>query len=155
MPADDLRIRPRLRGWIHGTIGVLFITGAVWWALQRWGNVETEFGSTAHPAAPWVMRVHGAAAMLMLLVLGWLVPVHVLRGWRARRNRRSGAGLVAVLGTLTITGWLLYYAGGEKLRAAASALHVWLGLTLPLIIVAHIWLGRRSRPADRRGTDRD
>jgi len=143
--ADHLRLTPRFRAWIYGTITVLFITGVTWWALGKWGRVETDFGETAHPAASWMLRIHGAAAMLMLIVLGILVPLHVRRGWIANRNRRSGAGLVAAMVVLTLTGWLLYYSGGENLRSASSALHTWLGLALPLIVVVHIWFGRRSR----------
>ena len=150
MRVDDLRLKPRLRAWVYGTIGALFLTGLVWWLLDRWGRVETEFGDVTHPAAPWLMRAHGAAAMLMLVVVGVLVPLHVRRGWHARRNRGSGAGLVGALGVLAITGWLLYYAGGTQSREIASVSHVWLGFALPLAIFGHIWLGRRSRVAKDR-----
>ena len=150
MRAENLRLSPRLRAWVHGTTCALFLTGIAWWALHRWGAIETGFGETTNPAAPWVLRVHGAVAMLMLVVLGILGPLHVRRGWHANRNRRSGAGLVATMTVLTITGWLLYYAGGERLRSTASALHLWLGFLLPLIVVIHIWLGRRARVHPRR-----
>ncbi|HTL67056.1 MAG TPA: hypothetical protein VL200_05295 [Lacunisphaera sp.] len=147
---DQLRLGPRLRAWTYATLGALFVTGVAWWSLELWGRVETEFGPAAHPAGPWLLRFHGAAAMIFLVLIGWLLPSHVRRGWQARRNRRSGGGLLASLGALTLTGWLLYYAGSEPLRAVATTVHRWLGLILPLLVVLHVWIGRRSRPVERR-----
>ncbi len=145
MPSNNLRLSPRLRNWTYGSFGVLFVSGAAWWILQRWGLIETEFGPTIHPAATWLLRLHGAAAMLGLIVLGVLLPLHMQRGWMDGENRPSGTGMVACCLVLTITGWLLYYAGHERIRALASHVHIWLGVALPAIIAAHIWLGRKSR----------
>ena len=58
-------------------------------------------------------------------------------------------GLLTAFGILTLTGYGLYYAGGEKLRAWTSLIHLWLGLALPIIIALHVWLGHRSRRALR------
>ena len=49
-------------------------------------------------------------------------------------------------GILTITGYGLYYAGGERLRAWTSWIHLAVGLALPLLLILHIWLGKRTRP---------
>ena len=145
MRSSHLTLSPRLRGWTYGTFGVLFVSGLLWWMLQQWGRTETPFGPATHPAAAWLLRLHGAAAMLVLGILGVLLPLHVRRAWHARKNRFSGAGMVALCALLVATGWLLYYASGETLRPAASAIHLWLGLGLPLFLVIHIWLGRRTR----------
>ena len=51
-------------------------------------------------------------------------------------------------GILTITGYGLYYAGGERLRAWTSWIHLAIGLALPLLLL-HILLGKRTRPADQ------
>jgi hypothetical protein len=50
-------------------------------------------------------------------------------------------------GILTITGYGLYYAGGESLRAWTSWIHLAVGLGMPLLLILHIWLGKRTRPA--------
>jgi hypothetical protein len=36
---------------------------------------------------------------------------------------------------------------GEKLRAWTSWIHLAVGLALPLLLILHIWLGKRTRPA--------
>jgi hypothetical protein len=46
-----------------------------------------------------------------------------------------------------VTGYGLYYAGGESLRAWTSWIHLAVGLALPLLLILHIWLGKRTRPA--------
>lgn len=127
----------------------LFATGAAWAWLYHFAKVEGEVGLEIHPAEPWMLKAHGAAAMGILVLLGTLLPIHVQRGWQARRNRKNGGGLLTAFGILTLTGYGLYYAGGEKLRAWTSLIHLWLGLALPIIIALHVWLGHRSRRALR------
>ncbi|MCF7688094.1 MAG: hypothetical protein K9M98_05360 [Cephaloticoccus sp.] len=145
MPVDHLQLGPRLKFWTYGTLGLLFLSGVFWWTLQRWGMIESEFGLAAHPLAPWVLRLHGLAAMVFLVVLGILLPLHVSRSWRVAKNRFSGAGMLLFLFILGISGWLLYYAGGETFRTIVAMIHTWIGVALPLVIVVHILLGRRSR----------
>jgi hypothetical protein len=154
MSGVGLRLSPRLRRFTYAVLALLFASGIAWWALARWGEVETEFGPGPHPLLPWLLRLHGAAAMLTLFLVGYLTPIHALRAWRARLNRTSGIGLVAALAVLTLSGWLLYYAGSEPVREVASASHVWLGWALPAIVVLHVWRGRierRRQARTRRG----
>lgn len=145
MPASRRQLSPRLRVWTYATLTVLFGSGLVWWALQRWALVDTDFGPAAHPLSPWMLKLHGLAAMAFLIVLGVLVPEHMRRCWHAEKNRLSGVGMITVLIILSISGWLLYYAGNEHLRALTSDVHVWLGLAVPIIVAGHVILGRRSR----------
>jgi uncharacterized membrane protein len=92
------------------------------------------------------MKVHGAAAMAILVLVGMLLTGHVRSAWRARRNRANGSVFLSALGILTITGYALYYAGGEALRAWMSWIHLAAGFALPLLLILHIWLGKRTRP---------
>ena len=41
--------------------------------------------------------LHGGTAMLILMLLGALVPVHIERAWRARKNRATGIVMVAFM----------------------------------------------------------
>ncbi len=83
--------------------------------------------------------------MCALLVLGALVPLHVLPAWRSRRNRPSGLLICRVMAVLIVSAYGLYYSGDECWRAVLSAVHSWLGLAAPLLLAGHLWLGRRSR----------
>jgi len=145
MPRNRFTLGRGQRRWLHGSFAVLFLTGVVWWGLHRWGEVETEFGPQPHPLNPWLLRVHGAAAMVALVVFGTLLGGHVRNAWRAGRNRTTGAGMVAFCAVLAVSGYALYYAGSEGFRAAASLAHLGFGLALPVVLVVHIRSGRRAR----------
>jgi Na+/H+ antiporter NhaC len=146
MQRDGIRLRSRLRVTFYVVFALLFISGVAWFILHTWARHPSEFGSEELNAfEPWLLKVHGAAAMVALVLLGVLYPVHIMRGWRAHRNRRSGAGLVAICLSLIVTGYLLYYVGGETSRAVTSLLHLWIGFALPAMIAIHIWRGRASR----------
>lgn len=145
MRPDGLRLSPRHRAWLHGSFAVLFLSGAIWWILHRWFQVDAEFGPQPHPAQRWLLPLHGAAAMIALVVIGTLIPLHIKRGWQARLNRRNGFLQIAFIALLTVSGYALYYAGGESLRAAASYIHAGLGLAFPAMLIWHISSGRRAR----------
>jgi hypothetical protein len=74
-------------------------------------------------------------------VLG-VLTAHVKRGWRANKNRPSGMMLLAVNGFLIVSGYGLYYAGNENFRAWLSRWHGWIGLSIGVILPAHVLLGR-------------
>jgi hypothetical protein len=98
-------------------------------------------------AKAWAMKIHGGGAMAILVLVGMLLSSHVRFAWRERRNRGNGSLFLGAFGILTVTGYGLYYAGGESLRAWTSWIHLAVGLALPLLLILHIWLGKRKRPA--------
>jgi hypothetical protein len=130
-----LRIEPWLRRLLYTTLAVLLATGVVWWLLDE-----------RAAARPTLLALHGLAAMLSLLALGAVAVLHVRESWRRRRNRWSGALVAVCLSLLVVTAFALYYAGQETLRDFASVAHLIAGLALSLLLVAHLILGRRSRP---------
>ena len=144
---SDLRIRlsRRHQAWVYASFGLLFLSGVVWWALGLF-PAASEFGDVPHPLRPWMIRAHGGLAMLALILIGTLLPGHSLKAWRANLHRFSGGALLALVGVLTLTGYLLYYSGSDELREACSAVHSWVGVALPLLLAWHALVGlRRSR----------
>ena len=67
--------------------------------------------------------------------------------WRSRRNRGNGLVFLSAFAVLTVTGYGLYYAGGESLHAWTSWIHLAMGLALPLLLILHVWFGKKTRPA--------
>ena len=145
MRPDGLRLSHRHRRWLHSTFAVLFLSGAIWWILHRWFQVDNGLGPVPHPAQHWLIPLHGAAAMVALIIIGTLIPLHMKRGWRAGLNRRNGITLIAFIVLLTLSGYALYYSGSEGMREFASASHTGLGLAFPAMLLWHILNGRRSR----------
>jgi hypothetical protein len=93
---------------------------------------------------PWILRLHGGAALLALIQFGTLLPSHVARGWRVGQNRAPGAVVVAGVALLLASGYGLYYVGNESGRAAISALHWITGIALIPLFLTHLYVGRRA-----------
>jgi len=81
------------------------------------------------------------------VLFGSLMPFHVRVGWRRKRNRTTGAVMLATNAALIVTAFGLYYAGAERARDWASDLHIGVGLALPALLALHIVRGRRHRHA--------
>jgi len=129
---------------VYAVLAVLFLSGAIWGYLQYLVS-----GADVAASKSWCLKIHGAAAMATLVLIGVLLHGHVRFAWRARRNRVNGVLVLSALGFLTLTGYGLYYAGDERLRAWTSWIHLGLGLALPALLVMHILLGGRTRPGRR------
>jgi hypothetical protein len=145
--ADSIRLGLWQQGAVYGATAVLAVSGIVWLVLHYFFAVSGEFGPQPHLLEPWMLRLHGAAAMAGLVIYGSLLPVHVRRAWSLRRNIALGIGLVAFMLLLTITGYLLYYSGDEDLRPVISAAHWVLGLIVPVLLVWHVVSGRMQTRA--------
>lgn len=140
--ADSIRLGPWHQGAVYGATAALVVTGIVWLVLHYFLAVPGEYGPQIHPLEPWMLRLHGAAAMAGLIIYGSLLPVHIRRAWSIRRNIALGIGLVSFMLLLTVTGYLLYYAGGEDIRPVISALHWVPGLAIPALLAWHVVSGR-------------
>ena len=140
--ADSIRLGPWHQGAVYGATAALAVSGIIWLVLHYFLAVPGEYGPQIHPLEPWMLRLHGAAAMAGLIIYGSLLPVHIRRAWSIRRNIVLGIGLVAIMLLLTITGYLLYYSGDENTRPVISAVHWILGLAVPALLAWHIVSGR-------------
>ena len=145
-----MRLSRGHRAWVYWSGALLLASGCLWLLLHYFVHVPGEFGEAPHPLESWSLRLHGAAAMLVLVVLGSLVPVHVRRGLHQRRNLFPGITLASAAVLLIASGYALYYFGGEEARPWISAFHWVIGLGALPLVLWHIWRGRvaaRSKAA--------
>ena len=140
-----MRLSPRHQGWIYGSFALLFVSGALWLIYHYFIKVEGEFGVTVHPLEPVWLRFHGAGVMLFLFVLGTLLLSHMDKAWKLRRNLITGIAFVVVNLVLIVSGYLLYYFGGEEGRPIISLVHWIVGLGTGVLMGFHVWRGRVSR----------
>lgn len=138
----------RLERWhrrgIYATGAVLLASGVAWLVLRYTMRPIGEFGETVHPLEPWSMKLHGAAAMAALFLVGALVHVHIRRALKAGCNVVTGWAMIATMLLLTVTGYGLYYLADESGRPVWSALHWAVGLAAVVLSVVHVLAGRRS-----------
>lgn len=120
--AERNRLHPALRALIYVVLLVLVATGVLW-------ELDLE--------RALLMKIHGAAAMASLILLGGLLARHVPAGWTARANRTSGAALLAASLWLITSGYALYYSGSDVLRSFASQTHFWVGVAFVVAFGLH------------------
>ena len=119
------------------------MSGVGWFAAD-WQK-EGANGETWQQIAVYLLMLHGGGAMVTLLLLGALIPVHLLRSWRRGKNLVMGSVMVALNAVLIATAFGLYYLGSEAVRPWMSWVHLVIGALLPGLLALHIVLGRRQR----------
>ena len=133
----------RIYRWIAFLVIVaLLVSGVAWIAAD-----QLKLGPDGEYWQRWtatLLMVHGSAAMVALLVLGALIEAHMRRAWRARRNRATGVVMLLINACLIVSACALYYNGIEALRPWISNAHIGFGLAMPVLILVHVWIGRRS-----------
>ncbi len=138
----SLRLARGHRRAVDAVLALVAASGVAWLLLDQ---------GDALAAGPrwWLrqdVRVHALAALATLFVAGTLWLAHIRRAWRARRNRLAGSFVVALLGALAGSGYLLGYFGDERAHAVIARIH-WLGgLAATLVYVLHRLRGPRTRP---------
>lgn len=145
VPALGLRPQRWQRWAVHVSTLALTLTGVAWLIAHHLLRDTDGFGEALpSPLEPWALRLHGMLAYAFLLVLGSMSAVHVVLGWRLRRSRWSGAGLVAASLVLLVSALALYYAP-QPWHDSASLLHWAAGLGLLPLVWLHVLTARRSR----------
>lgn len=127
--------------WVYGTGAALSLSGIGWLICH---DLLRGPGPDPHPLEVWWLRLHGAALLGFLTVLGTLMPAHMAYGWRHRMNRGTGIPLVVMVGFLTLTGYGLYYLVDDGWRSWTSLLHWGAGLLVIGLLVLHAVLGKRA-----------
>lgn len=145
MRRSDIQLsRPHL--WlVYGGTALLIFSGLLWWLLERFGQVEGEFGPVKNPWQHPLLVAHGLAALAYLILLGSLTTLHIRRGWAVRKQRLQASFLFAGQSILVLTAGGLYYVGHEGTRALISTTHLVTGVLLAGMLPLHIWLGRRAK----------
>lgn len=138
-----LRLNPRFRFSLYSAFAVLFSTGIGWLFADL--KKDSADGDIWQQTGAYLLMLHGGGAMLTLLLIGALIPVHIRREWRSGNNLVSGSIMIAFNALLVMTAFGLYYLGSEALRPWISWVHITVGICLPVLFVVHILLGRLTR----------
>ena len=138
---EKVRLGSLHRRLFYSVFAILWGSGALW-LVAEWFK-DPELGTARTLLQTFVIKIHGAAMLIFLAMLGTLFT-HVRRGWILRANRLSGCFNVATNILLTLTGWLLYYIADDSAREWASFVHWSIGLGALPLLSAHIWFGRAT-----------
>jgi hypothetical protein len=141
-----VRFPTRGRLALYAVAGGVWLTGGLWLLFHYFIHGQGEFGTTSHPLESWWLTLHGAFAFLSIWTFGVMWATHVVPGWATRRRRPTGIAMTTTVGWLMVSGYLLYYLGGEQSRFVAGLLHWSVGLGAPILFVVH---GLRARSIRR------
>ena len=138
----------RLERWhrwsMYAVVAALTVSGTVWLIAHFFLRIANEFGESVHPWEHPAIQIHGALAMLSCMLIGSLFHLHMRRAHKAKRNRASGWSMISLMLSLIVSGYALYYLANENTHLIWSTMHWVLGLSLPVLLVLHIYLGRRT-----------
>src|SRR6516164_7890185 len=81
-----------------------------------------------------LLMIHGAATMVTLVLLGALIPAHILRAWVSRKNQLTGTLMATSNIVLITTAFGLYYAGSDTFRDWISDVHIGVGTAFPVLL---------------------
>lgn len=137
-PASNLRLN-------IGIVGSgLWLSGVLWLVFHYFLQRQTDFGLHPHPLEFWWRAAHGLFGFAAVWTFGLLWGRHVVEAWASGRHRRSGGLLVGVLILMSLSGYLLYYLGGDQMIANVSLIHWGLGIALPFLFWLHHGICRLS-----------
>jgi hypothetical protein len=137
-----LRLSSSFRYAIYAAFALLLLTGAAW-LVADWQK-DLSGDDIWQQSMAYLLMTHGGTAMAALLLIGALIPVHLTRAWRSRKNRISGSIMATFCAVLIVTAFGLYYLGSEVLRPWMSWIHMAVGFALAALFPLHIYLGRRK-----------
>ncbi|HET6439686.1 MAG TPA: hypothetical protein VFG59_16590 [Anaeromyxobacter sp.] len=128
-------LRPWVRSLLVSSAWSLLVSGLIWLPVHYlYGSGA---GEVPPPLEPWLMRWHGLAMLIGLYALGAISATHVPRGWALRRQRPSGAILLAGWAVLAGSGWALYYLPVDDWRPWLGTGHALVGVAVFLVGLAH------------------
>ena len=125
----------------------LFLTGSVWWAMEKWVRVQTSLGADHHPLQGILLRLHGVIAYFILILLGYLVHSHIRPGLKAKTKKSFVSGWImnVMTGLLVLTSATDLFGPEGGVREFLVTCHRFLGLGFPLILFIHL-INRKFHP---------
>ncbi len=130
---------------IYTVLAATWGSGIGWLVFHYFLKRHGPFGPEPSPFEAWWLTLHGAGAFACLWLGGWLWSRHVMPWWHGDRRRVSGLILIGLGVGLIATGYLLYYASGDRMRQLASLLHWIVGLALAVPLAIHAVRSHRYR----------
>ncbi len=140
-PRLQQRLSRQHEFWVYGTGSVLALSGMGWLICHF---LLRAAGPEPHPLEAWWLRLHGAALVAFLIVMGTVLPAHAQYGWRHRMNRGTGITVLVVASLLALSGYGLYYLVDDQWRTWTSLLHWIVGLAAIAVLGLHVFLGKRT-----------
>jgi hypothetical protein len=141
----SIELTARRKFLIYTILVSTWSSGALWLVLHYFLRRRGDFGVEPNPLEFWMLALHGACAFAALWLAGWIWTTHIVPWWNGRRRRNSGIVLIAFVGALILSGYLLYYASGDAVRDWVGVIHWSIGLAAAIPMTIHALRSWRYR----------
>lgn len=130
---------------LYSLVLLSWCSGIAFFIFSRYVLIEGEFGPEKHPWQFPLLKVHGAAAFIMMLSLGAVITSHVPAGWRTGRHKIFGSILLGSIVFMVLSAWALYYLSSDANRELIGNIHAAVGVFLPFTVLWHVLQGIWSK----------
>lgn len=126
-------------------VALSWVTGLSYFLMERYFQVDGEFGLEPHYLQLPSLALHGASAFLVMILFGAVIFNHAPLAWRTGRVRRLGISLFICVSIQIVSAYLLYYLANESAREISEWVHLVSGFLLPFIVLTHVIAAIRSK----------
>ena len=126
-----------LRMCVYFTFGGVWLSGCAWLVLREFFQTVGEFGVARHPWEPSLLWIHGALAIVVAYLTGWLMARHASEAWRQHQRRLSGGLLTLVIALLSVSGFLLFFVTDDAWQTRSAYLHDLFGMLVTVFAIEH------------------
>ena len=140
---QPIRLASVHKKFLYSVFAILWLSGVLWLIFHYFMRVPGEYSIRPHPSEIWWLRLHGLMVFVTLVGLGSVLPNHARRAWQLNKNRGSGLMIKLIFLWLAVTGYAMYYFSNETNQDWLPVLHWAVGISVPLLLLAHIRLGRK------------
>ena len=133
---------------VFGGIGAFaYCSGIVLFILSHWIRVSTPIGEQHHPLENPARLLHSAMMYCVILSLGYLIKSHIIPGLKSKKKQRVKSGLTILFFFILLisTALGMLYIGESEWLSTIAWVHALVGLSVPLMICAHILLVTKSK----------
>ena len=145
MPKVSQKISTSYRYLLYIVLALSCFTGAGFWLVRHYFMVDGDFGVEPHFLQYPLLQAHGFLAFVMLLALGAIYASHVAKTWSSGRAKKSGTWLLSNTVLSLLSAYALYYLVNQEWHEFLGNTHAILGLLLPVGLIIHINIARKSR----------
>lgn len=132
---------------LHLSLWAAAITGGLFWVMKYRLTNDDPFSAVNHPWQPHLLAAHVLVVPLLVFVLGWIAPGHIIGGLTEARPRVRRSGVVVTLLALPMvaSGYLMQVVTSDTLRVWMADLHMVSGGLFAALFLAHAVTGLRRR----------
>lgn len=134
----SIKIPHAPRYFLYSIWLILSFTGLYFAYFQDW-QMQDPSDFTVN-----VLKAHGIAAAIFLLILGALLAVHIQLAFKVKRNLITGISMLSLMILLALTGTALYYSP-EEWHENVKWGHIIIGLVSICWLPIHILTGIYQR----------